>query len=334
MVEKGGAIKVVDRGTNRLTSTFLDIGQLVSTGSEQGLLGLAFDPQYASNRRFYVNYTNASGGTVIARYLRDPINPDLAVGTADQIVLTLDQPFANHNGGMIAFGPDGFLYIGLGDGGSGGDPGNRAQNPNELLGKLLRIDVSDARSSLSEPYAIPATNPCVGQAGVREELWSLGLRNPWRFSFDRDTGDLYIADVGQAAREEINVSSATDGSGKGANYGWSVTEGTQCFPTGSSCTTTGFTMPVVEYDHNEGCSVTGGYVYRGAAIPALRGTYFYSDFCTGFIRSFRYLNGQITDHADWAGMFPSLGNVASFGEDAEGELYVMTSAGGLWRFEP
>jgi glucose/arabinose dehydrogenase len=336
VVEKGGAIKILNRDTGALIATFLNIGGpggLISTGSEQGLLGLAFDPEYAVNRRFYVSYTDTSGASVVARYLRHLTNSNLALTPADRIILTVPQPFANHNGGMIAFGPDNFLYIGLGDGGSGGDPDNRAQNSADLLGKLLRIDVSEATQAPQPAYAIPPDNPCVGQTGARQEIWSIGLRNPWRFSFDRLTGDLYVADVGQGAREEVSVSTAAGSGGRGINYGWRITEGTECFPIGSMCSTDSLTLPVVEYNHvNNNCSsITGGYVYRGAVVPALEGTYFYADFCRGFVRSFR-LNGMVIEHADW----PTLagGNISSFGEDAAGELYIMTSGGGLFRIVP
>jgi len=330
VVEKGGVIKIVDRATNSLIGTFLDVSGLVSTGGEQGLLGLAFDPQYAVNRRFYVSYTDVNGDSVIARYLANPVNPNVALTPADRIILTVAQPFANHNGGMIAFGPDNYLYIGLGDGGSGGDPGNRAQNPAELLGKLLRIDVSQAAPV---PYGIPPDNPFVGQMGAQGEIWSIGLRNPWRYSFDRQSGDLYIADVGQGAREEVNVSTSAGGAGRGANYGWKIMEGTLCFFPSSGCNMAGLALPAVEYDHTEGCSITGGYVYRGAAVPALQGTYFYADFCAGFVRSFRLVGGIVTEQADWVALRPG-GNITSFGEDAAGELYIMTSAGGLFRIVP
>jgi hypothetical protein len=337
VVEKGGAIKILNRDTGTLIATFLDIGGpggLISTGSEQGLLGLAFDPQYAANRRFYVSYTDTSGASVVARYLRHLTNSNLGLTPADRIILTVPQPFANHNGGMIAFGPDSFLYIGLGDGGSGGDPDNRAQNSAQLLGKLLRIDVSQATQAPQAAYAIPPDNPCVGQAGARQEIWSIGLRNPWRFSFDRVTRDLYVADVGQGAREEVSVSTAAGGGGRGINYGWRITEGTECFPIGSMCSTASLTLPVVEYDHSGGaCSITGGYVYRGSAIPTLPGTYFYADFCARFVRSFRLVNGVVTEHANWPTLNPG-GNVTSFGEDAAGELYIMTSGTSLFRIVP
>jgi len=333
VVEKGGVIKVVDRNTSALIGTFLDITTLVSTGGEQGLLGLAFDPHYAVNGRFYVSYTDINGDSVVARYLVSS-DPNMAQSAADRTILTVAQPFANHNGGMIAFGPDNFLYVGLGDGGDGGDPFNNGQNTGVLLGKLLRIDVSQATQAPDPAYTIPPDNPCVGQAGLAAEIWSVGLRNPWRYSFDRQSGDLYIADVGQGSREEVNVSTSVDGAGRGINYGWDVMEGSLCFPSRAACSMAGLTLPVVEYDHPSGCSVTGGYVYRGnlPALQALRGTYFYADFCAGFVRSFRLVNGVVEEHADW----PALagGNISSFGEDAAGELYIMTSGGGQFRIAP
>ena len=336
VVEKGGRIKIIDRATNALIGTFLDISSLLPNplGSEQGLLGLAFDPQYASNGRFYVSYTNAAGASVVARYLVSG-NPDIAQGAADRTILTVAQPFDNHNGGMIAFGPDNFLYIGLGDGGNGGDPFANGQNLAALLGKLLRIDVDtdDFPSDANRNYGVPPGNPCAGQAGVAGEIWSIGLRNPWRYSFDRLTGDLYIADVGQGAREEVNVSTSADGAGRGINYGWNVMEGGLCYPPGVMCSTTGLTLPAVEYNHGSGCSITGGHVYRGSlpALQTLRGAYFYADFCEGFVRSFRQANGAITEHVNWP--FGVVGNITSFGEDAAGELYVMTT-GGLFRIAP
>lgn len=334
VVEKGGTIRIVDRASNRVTGTFLDISALVSAGGEQGLLGLAFDPQYASNRRFYVSYTDTAGTSVIARYLADPMNANAALVPADRVILTLAQPFDNHNGGMIAFGPDGYLHIGFGDGGSGGDPDNHAQNLNDLLGKLLRIDVSDGAAA-QPAYTVPADNPCAGQAAAKPEIWGVGLRNPWRWSFDRATGDLYIADVGQGALEEVNVSSAASGRGRGTNYGWRITEGTSCYPPGTVCNKNGLTLPNVEYGHTAGaCSITGGYVYRGTAVPALQGTYFYGDFCAGFVRSFRWASGLVSQHADWTALRPGPENITSFGEDAAGELYILTSQGGLYRIDP
>src|SRR5262245_44308001 len=331
VIEKRGTVQILDRNTGALASTFINITPLVSTGSEQGLLGFAFDPQYATNRRFYLSYTDTNGNSVIARFLANPNNPNQALPTTDHVILTVSQPFSNHNGGMITFGQDGFLYIGLGDGGGGGDPDGHAQNLNDLLGKLLRIDISQSGPPPLGAYTVPPSNPCVSQTGVRSEIWSLGLRNPWRFSFDRLSGDLYLADVGEGDREEVNVSPLLgSAAGKGINYGWNVFEGTICFPPGTPCSSAGLTPPVVEYNHGSGCSIIGGYVYRGSAIAALQGTYFYGDLCASFIRSFHYVNGQVTQHFDWAPLNTGE-NITSFGEDNQGELYVMTSQGGLYR---
>ena len=332
VVEKTGMIKIIDKTSKTEIGTFLDLSALVSSGAEQGLLGFAFDPQYATNGRFYISYTDKTGigNSVIARYLVSP-DPNVAVPTVDRVILTVTQPFENHNGGMIAFGPDGMLYIGFGDGGSAGDPGNRAQDQNQLLGKLLRIDVSQP-STAPQPYVIPQDNPFAGQNGKRAEIWSLGLRNPWRFSFDRRLGDLYIADVGQGAAEEVDVAPAAGGAGRAANYGWNLMEGNHCYPPGTpSCNMTGLTGPQLEYDHgNNACSITGGYVYRGAAIPALQGTYFYADYCAGFVRSFSLANGVAAARFDWTSLRPG-GFITSFGEDGSGELYLMTSDGRLYR---
>ena len=307
-----------------LTAPFLNISTLVSTGNEQGLLGLAFDPQYAVNGRFFVSYTDLAGSNVLASYTRSLANPDVADPASAVIRLTVAQPFDNHNGGHIAFGPDGFLYMGIGDGGSGGDPQGNGQDPSDLLGSTLRLDVSAATG-----YTVPSSNPFVSVAGRRGELWDLGLRNPWRFSFDRQTGDLYIADVGQSDREEVNVARQVNGGGKGLNYGWAITEGTTCYG-GGSCDRTGLTDPVLEYTHASGCSITGGYVYRGSAIPQLAGTYFYSDYCSGWVRSFRFVNGVATGQTSWSALDTGR-NVVSFGEDSAGELYVLTSSGTVSR---
>ncbi len=329
VIEKAGLIKVVDRRTNALLATFLDLRSLVSTGSEQGLLGLAFDPLYASNGRFYVSYTDGAGDSVIARY-GVSADPNVAHPGAQRVLLTVAQPFANHNGGMIAFGGDGMLYIGLGDGGEPGGPGNRAQDDNDLLGKLLRIDVTQGSLAPQPAYAIPPTNPYYAQTGKRGEIWSTGLRNPWRFSFDLETGDLYIADVGQENWEEVDVATAAAGGGRALNFGWSVMEAMHCYPAASSCSSAGLTLPALAYDHGQGCSITGGYAYRGSAIPELRGTYFYGDYCTGFVRSFRLAGARATELTDWTALRPG-GNITSFGEDAAGELYLMTSDGRLYR---
>ena len=322
VVEKGGVVKLVKNGAV-LATPFLDIGRLVSSGGEQGLLGLAFDPQYGANGRFFVSYTNAAGDNVLASYQVSG-NADVADAATGAIRLTVGQPQDNHNGGHIAFGPDGYLYMGIGDGGGSGDVDGRGQDRNELLGSILRLDVSGATG-----YTIPASNPLVGVAGTRGELWNWGLRNPWRFSFDRSSGDLYIGDVGQGEREEINVATAASGGGKGVNYGWNIMEGMSCY-NASSCDQTGLTLPVLDYAHSDGCSVTGGYVYRGTAIPDLVGTYFYSDFCSGWVRSFRYGGGQVAGEESWSSLEPG-GGIPSFGEDGAGELYVLTAAGGVYR---
>ncbi len=289
---------------------------------------MAFDPQYAANRQFYVFYTNTAGDIVIARYLRDTTDANLADSSSATPLLTVaHSTFSNHNGGMLAFGPDGCLYAGLGDGGSGGDPTDNGQNQSTRLGKLLRID-----PILGGPCANNIPNPFV--TGGAPEVWSLGLRNPWRFSFDRQTNDLYIGDVGQNAREEINVSVAPN-AGRALNYGWRLMEGTLCFNPSSKCNLGGLTLPVLDYPHLSGaCSVIGGYVYRGSVMPALSGTYFYADFCAGFVRSFRYQNGQPTEQTEWPLLSPPGSFVTSFGEDAAGELYVMTQEGGLFKFIP
>jgi len=325
IVEKGGLIRIIKNGT-LLETPFLDIHRLVSTGGEQGLLGLAFDPGYATNGRFYVSYTDTSGDSKIVRYSVSG-NPDIAQTAPDRVLLTIDQPFANHNGGNIVFGPDGYLYIGMGDGGSGNDPHGNGQDKTDLLGSLLRIDVRP-----QDDYTIPGDNPFISQPSARPELWDIGLRNPWRFSFDRKTGDLYIADVGQNAREEINVAPSAQGRGKGINYGWNIMEGAICTPgVDPNCNKTGLTLPVLDYDQSNGnCSVTGGYVYRGSAIPGIQGTYFYADYCAGWVKSFVYRNGAATDHKEWKSLSPG-GNITSFGEDGQGELYILTSQGGVYR---
>lgn len=323
VVEKDGVIRVI-RNDSLLATPFLDITGNTTKGGEQGLLGLAFAPDYAASGRFYVYYTAPGGGaaghSVIARY-QVSADPDVAETNA-VIVLTVDQPFTNHNGGMIGFGPDGYLYVGLGDGGDGGDPLETGQDRTDLLGSILRLDVSGAT------YTVPAGNPYAGHATFRGELWNYGLRNPWRFSFDRQTDDLYIADVGQGSREEVNVVGA--GAGGGQNFGWDDMEGTSCYED-PNCGANPAVRPVIDYTHAEGCSVTGGYVYRGTAIPAVQGRYFYSDYCSRFVRSFRWTGAGITESLEWTELRPS-GGVTSFGEDGRGELYIMTESGRLYRF--
>ncbi|MFQ5678705.1 MAG: PQQ-dependent sugar dehydrogenase [Gemmatimonadota bacterium] len=318
VVEQPGRIRLIEGGALQALP-FLDLTDRVGSGGERGLLGLAFHPQYAANGHLYVDYTDRNGNTRVERYTVSA-DPDRADPATAKAILQVGQPFSNHNGGLVAFGPDGKLYVGLGDGGGAGDPQGNGQNPGTLLGSLLRIDV-DA----GDPFAIPPDNPFVGQAGRREEIWAWGLRNPWRFAFDREADVLYIADVGQNAFEEVNAAPVA---AAGLNYGWNVMEGTHCFPSGAACDTAGLTLPVLEYDHSQGCSVIGGFVYRGEAIPALRGHYFYSDFCRGFLRTFR-LDGGAVDRREWE--VGPLGQVLSFGEDAAGELYILSATGTVFR---
>lgn len=326
VVEKRGTVRII-RGGTVVAAPFLDLSGTVSGGSEQGLLGLAFHPEYATNGVFVVNYTDRAGDTRISSF-RVSADPDRADAATEAVLLTIDQPFSNHNGGMLAFGPrDGRLYIASGDGGSGGDPQGNGQRRSTLLGKLLRVTITS-----SGQLAVPTDNPFVGDAAARPEIWSYGLRNPWRFGFDRTTGDLYIADVGQNDREEINVAAAT-AFGRGANYGWNIMEGRRCFSPPGNCDQTGLTLPVLEYDHSQGCSVTGGYPYRGTAMPTLQGTYFYGDYCGGWVRSFRFAGGQATEPRDWPDLAPG-GQITSFGEDAAGELYVLTAGGRVARIVP
>jgi glucose/arabinose dehydrogenase len=326
VVEKAGRIKII-KDAQILARPFLDIVGEVSSGGERGLLSVAFHPDYASNGRFFVYFTNLDGDIRIVEYDVSS-DPDVAEPTAVRTILAVPHPdFSNHNGGLLLFGPDRKLYAGLGDGGSGGDPRDNGQNIDVLLGKILRIDV-DAGT----PYAIPPDNPFASRTDARGEIWAFGVRNPWRYSFDRQTGDFYVADVGQTQFEEVD---AVTGNPPGLNYGWSVMEGRHCFKPSSGCDQSGLTLPVVEYDHSQGCSVTGGYVYRGAAVPDLRGLYFYSDFCTGFIRSFRFSGGVASDPRSWPDLVADLGDqsaVSSFGEDASGELYVLTADGRVYRF--
>ncbi|HEV8610586.1 MAG TPA: PQQ-dependent sugar dehydrogenase [Thermoanaerobaculia bacterium] len=328
-----GRIVIVDGG-RLLPTVFLDIEPLVSCCGERGLLGLAFHPRYAENGLFFVDYTNGAGNTVIARYRVSPSNPNAADPAGAVILMTIDQPFANHNGGQLAFGPDGYLSIGMGDGGSANDPMCNAQRDETLLGKILRIDV-DANVNTPPFYGIPPENPFAAPGGARDEIWAKGLRNPWRFSFDRLTGDLYIGDVGQGAREEVDFQPA--GNGGGANYGWKVMEGTACGGGGTTgcpggvpaCNSPGLVGPILEYSHSGGdCSVTGGYVYRGRLFSQLTGTYFYGDYCTGKIwGATRGAGGGWTTRL----FSPRAGNLTTFGEDAEGELYLATEGGLLAR---
>ena len=323
IVEKGGAIRVL-KGSTVLETPFLDLAGKVSTGAEQGLLGLAFSPDYAVSGRFIVHYTDPSGASRVSIF-RVSADPDRADPASESVVLVVSRPGTAHNGGQVLFGPDGMLYIGLGDGGD--FDGGRGQSLEDLLASILRIDVSSGA-----PYMVPPDNPFVGTQGARPEVWSYGLRNPWRFSFDRATGDLYVGDVGESSYEEVNYASAADGAGRGINYGWSRMEGRHCFR-GEGCDQTGLTLPVLEYDHSDGCSVTGGYVYRGVAMPGLQGTYFYADYCGGWVRSLRMQGGVAVEETDWSALRPE-GLVTSFGEDAAGELYLLTEEGGIFKIIP
>lgn len=330
LVEQGGKIWVIEHD-QRLDQPFLDVSSLISPEAtspggytERGLLGLAFHPDYAENGRFFINYTDRNGNTVVASYQVSANNPNAADPASAQIIFTAQQPYSNHNGGQLAFGPDGYLYIGFGDGGSQGDPNGNAQNLGTPLGKILRIDV-DAEGV---PYAVPADNPFTDTAGALPEIWAYGLRNPWRFSFDSDTGGLWIGDVGGSAWEEVNFQPA-DWAG-GANYGWNRMEGMH--QTGVGAVPANATPPVTEYSHSEGISISGGYVYRGTAIPALQGVYFFGDFGSGRIWSLvSNGEGRFASQVFIAG---SGMTISSFGQDEAGELYVVDYQGTLFRFVP
>jgi len=316
ITERGGKVIIYD-GSQVLPEPFIDLSSLVTADAERGLLSIAFHPSYESNGFFFVNHTDTNGDTVIARY---SVSSDLNV--ADQnsafVILEITQPFGNHNGGQLQFGPDGYLYIGMGDGGSGGDPQNNAQNPGTLLGKMLRIDVEGG-----VPYAIPGNNPFVGNPQVLDEIWALGLRNPWRFSFDRQTGDLFIGDVGQRTLEEVNFQSAASPGGE--NYGWRLMEGTRCFNPPTDCNDGTLNLPIIEYDHSVGCSITGGYRYRGTLNRDLFGVYLYADFCTG-----RIWGATEDGKGGWmvAELLDTDFRITAFGEDETGEIYIADYAGG------
>jgi glucose/arabinose dehydrogenase len=322
VVGKGGRITIVREG-GPLSAPFLDITPIVrSRDLEQGLLGLAFHPSYASNGLFYVNYTDTEGDTVVARYRVSPDNPDIADPGSGSTLLGIEQPAANHNGGHLTFGPDGHLYIGMGDGGRAGDPWGNAQNTGVLLGKMLRIDVNGG-----PPYGIPPDNPFIRDSAARPEIWAYGLRNPWRYSFDRATGDLYIADVGQNRWEWLHHQPG--GAGGGQNYGWNRMEGGHCFPPGSSCDPSPFVSPIAEYPSSQGCSIIGGFVYRGPNFPQLDGFYFFGDYCSGRLWAAR-------QHApdDWRQqeLLKSPLRISSFGEDEAGDVYLTSlSDNGLYR---
>lgn len=319
IVEQRGRIRILRNGV-LAPVPFLDITNRVLYGGERGLLAVAFPPGFAEKQYFYVNYTRTNGGpTVVARFFVSAGDLDLADAASEERLLTVPQPFSNHNGGQLAFSPvDGHLYVALGDGGSGNDPLNAAQNKTNLLGKILRLEVEPANGAT---YAVPTNNPFAGDAAYRPEIWALGLRNPWRFSFDRLTGDLYIADVGQGEWEEINVQPAASPGGE--NYGWRILEGFHC--TGlDPCATNGMTMPAWEYDHTLGCSVSGGEVYRGKVWSPMHGTYLYADYCSGRIWGLKNPGGAWTN----ALLLDAPFNITTFGSDEYGELYLSDYGGG------
>jgi glucose/sorbosone dehydrogenase len=316
VVEQDGVIRVMQPGASTAT-VFLDIHSRVLVSGERGLLGLAFHPSYESNGRFFVYYTRDPDGTIVVAEYRVSTNPNQA-GTAETVLFTIPHPAGNHNGGMLAFGPDGYLYVGVGDGGGGNDPDNNAQNVNTLLGKILRIDVNTPGAA----YASPPTNPYYGATAGRDEIFSIGWRNPWRFSFDRQTGQQWVADVGQGSREEVDTPIVS-----GGNYGWRVYEGTACTGLDPLCTPANYIFPLFDYQHTGGrCSITGGYVYRGTMGTLPAGTYIYADFCTGEI--FQW-NG-----AAQSVLLDTSVSISSFGEDEQGELYVVAYGGTLSKIVP
>lgn len=322
VVEQGGTIQVFENdAATSASAIFLDISDRLISGSEQGLLGLAFHPDYENNGYFYVNYTAGNPNrTVISRFEVSESNPDQANPNSETVLLGYNQPYSNHNGGHLSFGPDGYLYIASGDGGSGGDPENNAQNPETLLGNILRIDVDGTENGNN--YGIPSDNPFVGNnEGYREEIYAYGLRNPWRFSFDSENGELLAGDVGQNQYEEIDIIE------NGENYGWNIMEGNHCYDS-NNCDTSGLTLPLWEYDHNLGQSITGGYVYRGPSLNELTGNYIYGDFVSGRIWA---LDFSDPDNPSNAELINSSLNISSFGTDADNELYICSFDGNIYK---
>jgi glucose/arabinose dehydrogenase len=323
--EQGGRIRVVEADGTLREAPFVDLSDRILAGGERGLLGVAFHPDFATNGRLFVHYSRAGDGATVVSELTAASDHQSASAASERILLTHNQPFANHNGGQIAFGPDGYLYLGLGDGGSQGDPSGNGQSTQTLLAKLLRIDV-DAPPAQNRQYAIPADNPFAPEglapgAGL-PEIWAYGLRNPWRFSFDRDTGDLYIGDVGGGLREEIDRQPADSAGGQ--NYGWNIYEGSQC---SSRCDSITPISPVAEYAHDQGCSITGGYVYRGTLQPAMGGTYLFSDYCSGRIWTLPSDGSLVPRQLAETGL-----RIPSFGEGEDGEVYLVDlGGGGLYR---
>jgi glucose/arabinose dehydrogenase len=322
--EREGVVRVIGADGRLRDRPFVDLSDRITAGGERGLLGLAFHPDFATNRRLFVHYSRAGDGSTVISELTAAPDLQSADPGGERVLLTVPDPFANHNGGQLAFGPDGYLYIGLGDGGGGGDPLQNAQNPDALLGKILRIDV-DGRDG-GRPYAIPATNPFASEGANpgdgQPEIWALGIRNPWRFSFDSDGGDLYIGDVGQGSWEEIDRQPA-DSTG-GENYGWNVMEGRHCY--GGDCDQSGYVKPIAEYSHDLGCSVTGGYVYRGAAQPDLQGVYVFGDYCSGIVFTLQVDEGTI----DPKRVLDSGLGISAFGTDEDGEIYLVDIGGGVY----
>ena len=324
--ERGGLIRVIDASGTLRAAPFVDLSGRIEAGDERGLLGVAFHPDFATNRRLFVHYSRRGDGATVVSELTASADLVSADPASERILLIVAQPYANHNGGQIAFGPDGYLYIGLGDGGSGGDPQGNGQNQQVLLGKILRIDV-DSAPAAGNQYGIPLGNPYassgVSPGGGLPEIWAYGLRNPWRFSFDRMNGDLYIGDVGQGSWEEIDRQPA--GSHGGENYGWNAHEGNHCYS--SACGGVTAISPIAEYGHNRGCSVTGGYVYRGTAQPALAGIYLFGDYCAGTIFSVAAGGGT----QDPKVVSETGRQISSFGEGEDGEIYLVDLGGGLYR---
>lgn len=340
IVQQGGLIRILKMSTGAINATpFLNAAGVITSGGERGLLGLAFHPDYSNNGRFFIYYTRAADGALTVAEYSVSANPDVANPAATRIVITVPHSTnSNHNGGCTRFGPDGFLYFGTGDGGGAGDSPCNAQNKGILLGKLVRIDVDSA-----VPYAIPPSNPFFGDPNARQEIWAFGLRNPWRWCFDSATGDMYIGDVGQNAVEEIDFQPASSAGGE--NYGWKIMEGDTCFSTSACnapppCNSPLFTDPIHTYTHSSGnCSVTGGCVYRGCAVPGLAGTYFFADYCSNQIWSFKYSGGAVTQFTNrTAQLAPggglSISNITSFGEDGLGEIYICDQGGELFKIVP
>lgn len=331
VIEQAGVIKIIKLGAV-LGAPFLDLSGQIVSGGERGLLGLAFHPFYAENGRFFVTYNDLAGAVTLAEYAVDPADPDRALVDSGQVLLAIPKPFDHHNGGTIAFSPlDEKLWFGVGDGGSSGDPFNNAQDTSTLLGSLLRLDVNSA-----VPYGIPADNPFVGVAGAREEIYAYGLRNPWRFSIDRIFGNVWATDVGQEGFEEVDLIRVGEA---GLNFGWRCMEGSSCTGiSGCACPLPGAVLPLIEYDHNQGCAIIGGYVYRGTDIPGLQGHYFYGDYCTSQVWSVETNGsslGPVIDRtAELSPPAGTLGFVTSFGEDGRGELLIVGYSGDVRRVLP